>query len=131
MNKHSWSQNNVMNSIITIFLDKVLSNTAKSSINSNYCFPFFPTYKISFFLLSLKTQQWFMPTQPRSQCFFPNAEQLIGEESQSIALCYERSPRKEVDAHKDHCKTLSYQQCVNAFKSVWHFWSGTCGSFKL
>ena len=50
-----------------------------------------------------------MPTQPRSQCFFPNAGQLIGEESQSITLRYERSPGKEVDAHKDHCKTLSYQ----------------------
>ena len=32
-----------------------------------------------------------MLTQPRSQCFFPNAEQLVGEESQSIALRYEKS----------------------------------------
>ena len=38
------------------------------------------------FLLSLKTQQRCMLTQPRSQCFFLNAERLIGEESRSIAL---------------------------------------------
>ena len=62
-----------------------------------------------------------MPTQPRSQCFFPNGERLVGEESRSIALRLERSPENKVDSHKDHGKTLSYQQCVNAFKSVWHF----------
>ena len=52
---------------------------------SSYCFPYFLTvWKL--FLLSLKTQQWYMPTEPRSQCFFLKAEQLIGE-SHSIALC--------------------------------------------
>ena len=33
-----------------------------------------------------KTQQRSMPTQPCSQCIFPNAEWLIGEESWSITL---------------------------------------------
>ena len=62
-----------------------------------------------------------MPTQPCSQCFFPNTEGLVGEESQSITLCQERSPGSKVHDHKDHGKMLSYQQCVNAFKSVQHF----------
>ena len=58
-----------------------------------------------------------MPTQPHSQCFFPNTGRLIGEESQSIIQCYKRSPGNKVDAHKDHGKMLSYQQYVSAFKS--------------
>ena len=53
---------------------------------SSYCFPYLRPVENCLFLLSLKTQQWCMPTQPCSQCLFPNAEQLIGEESQSIAL---------------------------------------------
>ena len=61
-----------------------------------------------------------MPIQPRSQCFVPKAEPLVGEENQSIALYWERSPGNKVDAHKNHGKMLSYQQCVNAFKSVQH-----------
>ena len=44
------------------------------------------SYENCLFLLSLKTQQRCMPTQPRFQCFFPNADRLIGEESQLIAL---------------------------------------------
>ena len=51
---------------------------------SSYCFPYFLLYENCLFLLSLKTQQWCMPTQPCSQCFFPNTEQLIGEESWSF-----------------------------------------------
>ena len=58
-----------------------------------------------------------MPTQPCSPCFFPNTERLVGEESQSITLRQERSRGNKVDAHKDHGKTLSYQQCVNAFST--------------
>ena len=52
-----------------------------------------------------------MPTQPCSQCFFPNSKQLVGEESQSMALHQKRSPGNKVDTHKDHGKALSYQQC--------------------
>ena len=58
-----------------------------------------------------------MPTQPCSQYFFPNAERLVGEESQLIALRQERSPGNKFDVHKDHGETLSYQQCVNVFKT--------------
>ena len=39
---------------------------------------------IKLFLLSVKTKQKCMPTQPRSQWFFPNSKRLVGEES--IAL---------------------------------------------
>ena len=62
-----------------------------------------------------------MHAHSTSSPVLPNAEQLIGEESRSIAQHEERSPGNEIDAHKDHDKTLSYQQCVNAFKSVRHF----------
>ena len=51
----------------------------------SYCFPYFLPHEKCLFLLSLKTQQWHMLTQPHSQCFFPNAERFIGEESRSIA----------------------------------------------
>ena len=51
----------------------------------SYCFPYFLPYENCFFLLSLKTQQWCMLLQPHPQCFFLNAEWLIGEESRSIA----------------------------------------------
>ena len=61
-----------------------------------------------------------MLSQPRSQCFFCNVERLIGDESRSIALRWERGAGNEADAHKDDGKTLSYQQCVNAFKSLRH-----------
>ena len=69
---------------------------------SSYFFPYFLPYENCLFLLSLKTQQLCMPTQPCFQCFFPNAERLIGEESWSIT----------------HGKTLKSRQCVNASKSV-------------
>ena len=62
-----------------------------------------------------------MPTQPPSLCFFPNSKQLVGEKSGSIALYYKRSPGSKIDTHRDYGKTLSYQQCVNAFKSIQHF----------
>ena len=46
---------------------------------SSYCFTYFlPCENCLLFLLSLKTQQWCMPTQPCCQCFFPNVERLIG-----------------------------------------------------
>ena len=51
----------------------------------SYCFSCFLPHEKCLFLLSLKTQQWHMLTQPHSQCFFPNAERFIGEESRSIA----------------------------------------------
>ena len=47
-----------------------------------------------------------MPIQPRSQCFVPKAEPLVGEENQSIALYWERSPGNKVDVHKDHGKDV-------------------------
>ena len=78
-------------------------------------------YKNCLFLLSLKTQQRCMPTEPGSQCFFPNAEQLIGEEIRPIALRQERRTWNKIDAHKDHGKMISYWQCVNAFKSARYF----------
>ena len=53
-----------------------------------------------------------MPTQTRSQCFFLNAERLIGEESRSIALRQENSTGNEVDAHKDHGKLSAMRECV-------------------
>ena len=62
-----------------------------------------------------------MHAHSTSSAVLPNAERLIREESRSIAQREERSPGNEVDAHKEHDKTLSYQQCVNAFKTVQHF----------
>ena len=37
--------------------------------------------------------------------FFPDSNQLGGEESRSIALHYERRPENKIDAHKDHGKS--------------------------
>ena len=46
----------------------------------------FPTsYRLkTLFLLSLKTQQWCMPTQPHSQSFFSNAEERKSDQSLHI-----------------------------------------------
>ena len=37
--------------------------------------------------------------------FFPDSNQLGGEESRSITLHYERRPENKIDAHKDHGKS--------------------------
>ena len=53
-----------------------------------------------------------MPTQPRSQCFFPNLKRLVGEESRSIALHQKRSPGNKVDTHKDQVKLSAMCKCI-------------------
>ena len=55
---------------------------------------------------------------PSSQCFFPNAEQLIGEESRLIALRQERIPGFKVDVHCHHDKMLHYWQYADVLKSI-------------
>ena len=53
---------------------------------SSYCFAHLLPQENCLFLLGLKTQQWWMPIQPHSQCIFSNTQRLIGGESWSIAL---------------------------------------------
>ena len=55
-------------------------------LHSLYCFSYFLLYENCLFLLSLKTQQCCMPTKPRSQFFFPNAERLQKKDDQSLCI---------------------------------------------
>ena len=74
-----------------------------------YCFPYFLRYE------NCSCWVWKLGSDacPLNlvclQYFFPNGEQLIGEESRSISLHYERSSENRAYVYKDHGKILSYQ----------------------
>ena len=64
-----------------------------------------PTISKLFVLIEFKNPAIMHAYSTSFPVFFPDSNQLFGEEGRSIALHYERRPENKIDAHKDHGKS--------------------------